>query len=309
MRPLLIAVGVVSLVACSQPGAVSAWDEHRPMDVARSEHPAVVLDGQVVVLGGFVEPAPGRVGVTAAVEAYDPGADTWRRLPDLPSPRHHLMAAAVDGRVYAVGGFSESGFEPVSDVWELGEGGWEERSPLPRPVGAGAAVALDGAIYVVGGVPDPGLLRYDPGRDRWETLPAPDVAREHLAAISIDGEVWAIAGRWGGVIHPSTEIYDPESGTWREGPALNEARSGFGAVAFGDTIVAAGGEVFGPDRSLSSVEYLSDGDWVLGEPIPLGLHGNPLVAIDGRLYLPGGSTRANGIDNAGALFSYPVPGP
>jgi hypothetical protein len=309
MRRLLVVATALALVGCTSPSVESAWEELEPMEVARSEHPAVVLGEELVVLGGFVEAGPGRVGVTASVEAYLPGSDTWRRLPDLPAPRHHLMAAEVDGRLYAMGGFSETGFESVADVWELVGGTWESRSSLPSPVGAGAAVVESGTVYVVGGVPDGGLLAYQPGLDRWETLASPNVAREHLAAAVLDGEIWAIAGRWSGAIHSSTEIYDPGSGTWREGPPLVEARSGFGAVAVGDTIVVAGGEVFGPDRSLATSELLALGEWVGFEPIPFGLHGNPLLVVGDRLYLPGGSTRANGVENPGTLFSYPVPDP
>lgn len=279
------------------------------MEIARSEHPAVVLVGELVVVGGLVESSPGRTGVTASVEAYDPESDSWRALPELPDPRHHAMAAVIDGRVFALGGFPRTGFEPTDTMWELTHAGWEERTPLPSPVAAGAAVTIDGSIYVVGGVPDGGLLWYRPDQDRWESLASPEVEREHLAAVALDGEIWAIAGRWRGQIFSSTEVYDPRSDTWRPGPSLVEARSGFGATTYADTVVVAGGEVFGPDESLESVEWLSDGSWRLGEALPFGLHGSPLVFLGDRLYLPGGSTRGGGVENPGTLFSLPVPGP
>jgi hypothetical protein len=38
------------------------------------------------------------------------------------------------------------------------------------------------------------------------------------------------------------------------------------------------------------------------DPLPHGLHGNPLVAIDDRVYLPGGSTRPAGVANDGAMY-------
>jgi hypothetical protein len=34
----------------------------------------------------------------------------------------------------------------------------------------------------------------------------------------------------------------------------------------------------------------------------MGLHGNPLVALDDRVYLPGGSIEAAAVDNPGQLF-------
>lgn len=279
------------------------------MQVARSEHPAVVLNGDLVVVGGLVE-AAGAFGVTATVESYDPTADSWSGMPDLPQARHHGMAAVVSGRLFVIGGFSASGFDPTEDVWELVGGTWVERSPLPRPLGAAAAAALDGTVYVVGGAPEGGLLAYDPGLDSWEELNPPAVSREHVAAVAFEGEIWAVAGRAGGEIHDTTEIYDPDTDTWRMGPGLGEARSGFGAAVVGGSMVVAGGEVFGPDRALNTTERYDPRRrvWEPFEPLPHGLHGNPLVVIDQTLYLPGGSMRAAGVDNNGGLWTLRVRG-
>lgn len=275
------------------------------MEVARSEHPAVVLDNRIVVLGGLVDLAPGRFGVTSTVESYDPAADSWTRLPDLPEPRHHSMAAVVGDRLYSIGGFSESGFTATEDVWELVGDIWVNRARLPRPVGAGAAVVLDGRIFVVGGAPDGGLHAYDPADDTWETLPAPSRFREHVAAVVYGGEIWALAGREPGLIHDSVEIYDPAANAWRPGPTLDQPRSGFGAVVSGEFIYVAGGEVFDPDQALDSTERFDPtiGDWTEFESLPVGLHGNPLVSLNDTLFLPGGSTRAAGVENAGELWS------
>lgn len=300
---------LVAVAACSDSmRAESDWVDLSPMSVARSEHPAVTLNGEIVVIGGLVESGLGRTGVTAAVEAYDPVSDSWRTLADLPLPRHHIMATVVSGRLFVIGGFSESGFDSVNTVWELSDGAWVERASLPEPVGAGAAVSVDGLVYVVGGVPDGGLFAYDPAADTWAERARPEVFREHVAAVVFDGEVWAIAGRAPGAMHSSTEIYDPATDTWRPGPTLSEARSGFGAVVVDGAIYVAGGEVFNPNAALASVERLDPGtgEWALVEPLPVGLHGNPLVEMGGILYLPGGSTRAGDVENAGEMFSLPL---
>ncbi|MGH8944535.1 MAG: Kelch repeat-containing protein [Acidimicrobiia bacterium] len=292
------------LVACS--GSTEAepeWMERAAMSVARSEHPALVLEDEIVVAGGLVTAAPGQFSATATVEAYDPGADTWRSLPDLPGPRHHLMAVSVNGRPFVIGGFSEAGFAAVDEVWELVGGLWEARARLPRPVGAGAVVVLEGLVYVVGGVPDGGLFRYDPEADEWTELTGPGESREHVSAVVHDGEIWSIGGRWEGRLFTSTEIYDPATDSWRPGPDMNDARSGFGAASHDGSIYVAGGEVFSPDQALASVERLGpDGKWEQAEPLPFGLHGNPLVSLGDALYLPGGSLRPGGIDNPGTML-------
>jgi N-acetylneuraminic acid mutarotase len=283
--------------------AATGWVEVAPMSIARSEHPGVVLNGEIVVSGGFIEIGVGRIGVTESVEAYSPETDTWRELPALPEPRHHGMAAGVADRLFVIGGYSAAG-DAVDTVWVLVDDNWVDRAPLPGPVAAGAAVVVDDSIYVVGGTPEARFYRYDVASDAWAELPGPGLQREHVAAVAQDGEVWAIAGRWEGEIFNTTEIYDPGSESWRSGPTLNEARSGFGAVVIDGSVVVAGGEVFSPDEALDSVERLDSGtgEWSFIDPLPHGLHGNPLVVVGTDLYLPGGSTRAAGVENDGRSY-------
>lgn len=273
------------------------------MTVARSEHPAAVVGDEVVVAGGFIEVGVGRTGVTPTVEAYAPETDTWHALLDLPEARHHGMSAAVGQRLFFMGGYTPAG-DPSASVWELVEGEWVDRGALPTPVAAGAAVTMGESIFVIGGVPEGNVYRYDIQDDTWAAVPAPDTPREHVAAVALDGEIWAIAGRWEGEIFDTTEIYNPDARLWRAGPSLLEARSGFGAVVIDGSIFVAGGEVFSPDEALDSVERLEHfrGQWEVIQSLPHGLHGNPLVAIGTEIYLPGGSTRPAAVANDGVTY-------
>jgi N-acetylneuraminic acid mutarotase len=56
--------------------------------------------GSVIVSAGSESPA----GTSAAVYGYDVATGRWRRLPDLPTPRHGLGVVALDGKVYVVAG-------------------------------------------------------------------------------------------------------------------------------------------------------------------------------------------------------------
>ena len=225
----------------------SGWVALAPMTAARSEHPAAVVGDDVVVAGGLIEVGVGRTGVTPTVEGYTPDTDTWHALLDLPEARHHGMSAAVGQRLFFMGGYTPAG-DPSASVWELVEGEWVGRRAIPAPVAAGAAVTMDESIFVIGGVPEGNVYRYDIADDTWAALPAPDTPREHVAAVALDGEIWAIAGRWEGEISDSTEIYNPDAQVWRAGPSLLEARSGFGAVVIDGAIFVAGGEVSRPTR-------------------------------------------------------------
>ena len=77
---------------------------------ARSAGTAIVHDGLIYVAGG----RPPR-GHDFAV--YDPAADAWEVLPDLPSQRNHIIGAAIDGRIHVVGGRRGDGL-----IWVTGGG-------------------------------------------------------------------------------------------------------------------------------------------------------------------------------------------
>ena len=298
---------MAALVAGCSPGLRddnSPWEQRASMEVARSEIPAVGIGDLVYVPGGLVS-APQGVGVTASVERYSIRDDRWASVADLPEPRHHAMAAAIDGRLYVLGGFDASGFNPVDGAWvfDPAVGTWSEIADLPETVGAGAAVTIGDSIYVVGGVPGGrSLLVYDPAFDIWERLAPMDQAREHLAAVAFRGELWVIGGRWDGQMLRAVEVFDPDTGGWANGPDLRAARSGFGAAVLGESIIVAGGEVFGPNRALDSVEQLSGRAWEEAEPLPRTLHGVALVAVDDELLVFGGSTRAGDVANTGEVW-------
>jgi N-acetylneuraminic acid mutarotase len=115
---------------------------------------ATALGGKVYALGGRLA---GYDTNLAAVEAYDPRTNRWRRLPDLPSARGGTGAAAIAGRIVSVGGESPQGTE--RPVWALrpSTGRWVRLADLPTPRHGLGVVALGGRVWAIAGGPEPGL--------------------------------------------------------------------------------------------------------------------------------------------------------
>jgi N-acetylneuraminic acid mutarotase len=91
-----------------------AWEERAPMPTARGGIASGVLDGKIAVVGGEGnddDPS----GVFPQTELYDPATDEWTALPDMPTPRHGMGAAAVDGALYVPGGATRETFGAVDD--------------------------------------------------------------------------------------------------------------------------------------------------------------------------------------------------
>jgi hypothetical protein len=144
------------------------------------------------------------------VEVFDPagngGTGAWTTKQHLNTPRGFPAVAAVNGKIYAIGGQKEH--QGVIDTVEEfdpdangGFGAWTTRpSVMPHPRLQSAAAVLDGKIYIVGGWDGDtrGLLSsmdvYDPSLDSWTTgVPMP-TARRILGAAVVDNALYAIGG-------------------------------------------------------------------------------------------------------------------
>jgi Kelch motif protein len=115
---------------------------------------ATALGGKVYAIGGR---QAGYDTNVATVQAYDPHANRWRRMPDLPAPRGGTGAASVAGRVVSIGGESLQGTERA--VWALrpSTGRWARLPDLPTARHGLGVVALGGRVWAVAGGPEPGL--------------------------------------------------------------------------------------------------------------------------------------------------------
>jgi hypothetical protein len=74
------------------------------MPLARSSFQAVAAGGRIVVVGGE---GPG--GTFGEVDALTPETGRWRRLADLPIPRHGLGLVADGPLVFAIEGGPQAG--------------------------------------------------------------------------------------------------------------------------------------------------------------------------------------------------------
>lgn len=108
---VLVAGGRTTLNAFSRVDAVEIydpatrrWTEGAPLPAPRGGITGAVHAGCMFVFGG--EGEPGHVlGLTPTTYAYDPRANRWTRLPDLPIAIHGLKGSAViDGRIFLPGG-------------------------------------------------------------------------------------------------------------------------------------------------------------------------------------------------------------
>ena len=197
---------------------------------------AAVLGDQIYVPGGY-SPLDQAV---AAVEVYDPQDDTWSEAAPLPEPLFAYAIASIQGRLYLFGG--SDGIRYLNTVWiyDPRDESWTSGTPMGDARGFAAATVVSERVYVLGGYDGQSESSacevYDPaseeaGVDPWTTLAPMLTPRGGLAAVAVDGFVYAIGGGWTQYVS-FNERYDLTQDSWSdfESPVLGQWRT-LGAAA------------------------------------------------------------------------------
>jgi N-acetylneuraminic acid mutarotase len=169
------------------------------------------------------------VSAAASVE------NSWTSKAPMHVARSDLGVAVVNGKIYAIGGNTESGYMPNSGGNNYERLGWindtnEEYDPetdmwafkksMPTPRCNFAIAAFENKIYCIGGIINWNSGRisvtgvnevYDPATDTWEnktSMPNPASATANVA----NGRIYVIGG--GGANETLNQVYDPATDTW-----------------------------------------------------------------------------------------------
>jgi N-acetylneuraminic acid mutarotase len=197
--------------------AADSWKSLAPVPTKRGAAVAVEVAGKIYVIGGatvanskdpyFTFFGPSLVLTTN--EVFDPATNKWESRTPMSVARNHAYAAAVNGKIYVIGGRTGHAFilsatntdvveeySPVGDMWSAPK----ERMPTPR---SGGATGTDGRrIYVAGGEVTTkelvGAFRaveaYEPATNSWISLPPMSMPRHGIAGAVIGNEFHLVSG-------------------------------------------------------------------------------------------------------------------
>jgi N-acetylneuraminic acid mutarotase len=281
-----------------------SWESRAPSPIARSEAQGAVVGGKLYAFGGFYTGTT----TTARSDVYDPAADSWSRLPDLPEQVTHSPVVVDGTTMWLIGGYVGNHPGPATrSVWRFDTVARTfSRAPdLPAPRGAGGAAIVGRELHFFGGTnrvagstadpdqPDHWVLALDGGTSWTSRAPLPN-PRNHLAGAVVDGLIYAIGGQHNGNedtgLQSDVHRFNPATNTWTKMASLPKARSHSVAVVRDGQILVLGGTNPGNTASSDVTAYSPAGNaWSKLPSLPGGRKTSVAGLIGGTVYLSGGS--------------------
>lgn len=243
---------------------------------------------------GSVTPSasPAQPSVQAAVSPSPAPVAEQREEPSLPLPIEETAAAAVDEKLYVMGGFNASGVS-LDGVYLFDGTAWYAGPRLPLALDHASAATLDGHLYVAGGHSNgrdsARVFRLD--ADHWTEISSMHYARGGHALIAEQGRLYAIGGNTATANVAPVEAYDPQSGAWTVVASLPAPRNHVAGFTQGTRACVAGGR-FPTTSRVDCLDVTTD-TWSRLPDLPRATSGG------GATSFLGGAVVVTGGQNAG----------
>ncbi|MHC4461984.1 MAG: Kelch repeat-containing protein [Planctomycetota bacterium] len=234
-------------------------------------------------------------------------AGTWKERAPMPTARLGLATAVVNGKIYAIGGYTASNSARLSTVeeYDLATDTWTQKSDMPTARCWLSASTVDGKIYAIGGHRVAGAAGlstveiYDPATDTWTQKADMPMGMVYHSSAVVDQKIYTIGGILQvGTPQLGTVVYDPLTDTWTTKAKAGKAGMSSTAVVDGK-IYLLGGTTY-PTASLTRVEAYDPvmDTWTTKADMPTARMGLSASTVNGKIYTIGGRT-----SNAGTTVS------
>jgi N-acetylneuraminic acid mutarotase len=197
----------------------------------------VLLGADVFTFGG------GEANTIATVQRVHGGAASVAG--QMPQPRSDLVAAAINGTAYVLGGFD--GTNGITDVLATTDGAqFRTVAHLPQSVRYAALAVVDGRIWLFGGEHDGNNVTtvqvFDPATGTVRIAAQLPQTLAHASAVVLDGRVLIMGGRHAGALQNAILQFDPATGATSPAGTLPYAVADAGAAVVDNVAYVVGGE-------------------------------------------------------------------
>jgi N-acetylneuraminic acid mutarotase len=217
---------------------------------------------------------------------------TWASIAPIPTARQEVGVAAVEGRVFVVGGYDSQGRASTTvEFFDTRANEWRPGPPVPIPIHHPMVAAVGTKIYVAGGYTEPGgafqnTFELDTDTLVWTgraDMPAP---RGAGAAVGHNGKLYVLGGERGGITVPEVAVFDPTTNSWTELAPMPTPRNHFGAAVIRGRIYAVGGRPF--NIAINEAYDPLTNVWTQKSPMPTPRSGIAVIAAGNFMHAFGG---------------------
>jgi N-acetylneuraminic acid mutarotase len=305
--PLIIVLILIPYIALFEHVSGFSSLNTAPMNVARHNLGATVVDGKIYAIGGDARYGawPYSGSIVGANEEYDPTNDTWSMKSSMPTARSLFVIAVHADKIYCFGGIDATDRHlNVVEVYNPTTDTWENKTAMPTTRWGLQANVVNDKIYLIGGYtpttefPTNLTEVYDIVTDSWTTgTPIPTNKEEFVSAV-IDGKIHCIVGS------SKHFVYDPQSDSWSTATP-SSIGLGYGPIAAMTSGVNASKRlyVFGSTISWETPSKLqiydpSTDSWTTGDYLTRRM-GFAVAVVNDVFYVLGGCIRILNADHFG----------
>jgi N-acetylneuraminic acid mutarotase len=239
--------------------------------------------------------------------------DSWSVLASMPTARSGLGVIAIDGKIYAIGGYNGS-YVAVNEMYDPEADTWITMNPMPTPRSNFGVCVYHDMIYVFGGIfrtnygDQSGYTNvteiYDPATDTWSTgASEPTSGRAHLCANVVGDSIYLVSGTSYILLPPSFHqssttnlVYSPSNDSWSTKTSIPTDTAYYSSTVVDNQIYFIGGK-FVKNNCPQIYEPETD-TWTYGTGIVTAIYSAVAGATSGemaptRIYILGGTYNAS----------------
>jgi N-acetylneuraminic acid mutarotase len=260
---------------------------------------------------------------------FDAGSIVWEEVEEAPIVRFEAQSAAVDGKLYTFGGYTDPSIIPKNfeaNVYDPKSDTWQQLPDMPRPI-THAGTAEDGQnIYLAGGVvgsyqeeeerkfpASTEVWKFDTQTQEWSAIPPLPEPRGAGALVVLGSTLHYFGGTGIDRYQEVSDHWVLEVGSegWETRAPLDNPRNHLAGIVVKGEIYAIGGQ-YGHNETLVTQDTVERYDpqtdsWDELTPLPYGLghKQNTTFEVDGRIYIVGGETSGYGVKTSEVLVYDP----
>jgi len=205
--------------------ASNTWATKADMPTGRYGLAAATVNGVVYAIGGSPNHQLDYLEEQifySKVEAYNPTNNTWTSKADMPTGRFLLGAVAVNGIIYAIGGYNATSTLATVEAFDPATNTWSTKAPMNTARYGMYVGVVNGKIYVAGGSDINSLTAtssvesYDPVTNTWSLETSMPTAKAFGVGAAVDGVLYTIgASTTSGLAIPNSlvQAYTPAQAT------------------------------------------------------------------------------------------------